>query len=235
MKISIVGIHYIHQIMNLNKEKLDLNNQIEDFSESFDDTLIKLAHNLHNNNLDVSLIANFSPAPAYMMALSALEKEGIKVYPDLQDDMAYHLSINTLENAILFDPNLKLDLAGFQFEIIKKSDYILTNQGNFEMLSYINEHSKENIIVYDCLPVYRALPFIQGVALVNKPKDFDQNVDSLMQGGLSWIAYGLSDKVVFKTLKHQISLNFKNVDAFLSEFLSLKENEIVAWLTKNKC
>ena len=234
MKISIVGTHYIHQIMSLNKEKLDLYNHIENFEESFDDTLVQLAKKLHTDKLDISLIANFSPTPKYMMALSQLEKSGIKVYPDLQDDIVYHLTIKTLGNVIEFDPNLKLDLANFQYNTIKEADFIITNRGSFKMLGFLSPYSHENIIVYDTLPVFRALPFIQGVCLKSKPENLDSNIDSLMQGGLSWIGYGENDYTVFRTLKHQIKLQFKNIDSFLSEFLMLKEDEIVPWLAKNK-
>lgn len=234
MKISIVGLQHIHHYITLNKDKLDSENEIESFKESFDKTLIDLSINMHQAGLNPCLIANFSPHPQYMLNLSRLEKMNIEVLPDLKDDVSYHTSIKTHKETFTLKPNTKLEMANFQYKRLQESDYALTNFDTFETLSFLSEYKKDKIIVYDSLPVYRALAFVQGIVLKKAPKNFELTTKSLMQSGVSWLAILHNDVVYFITLKHRIKLDFNSVDKFLAEFLVLKDNEVIPWIEKHR-
>lgn len=232
MKLSIVGLHHIHHTLTLNKDKLDLNNAVDHFEEKFDRTLINLTLNMHQLGVEPTLIANFSPHPKFMMPLSYLEKKGITVLPDLKDDVSYFKTIHTYKNTITFAPKTKLEMANFQHEALKASRAIITNFTSFEMLSQFSEYKKDHIIIYDEIPIYRALAFVQGIVLKEAPENLELTTKSLMQSGLSWLAILIDDYIYFRTLKHRIKLNFDNVDIFLAEFLKLDDGEVVSWISK---
>ena len=234
MKISIVGLHHLHQSVIVNKQKLELENEIHALTEHLDRSLIDLSLALFDRGVQASLIANFSPHPKYMLALSRLEKKGIDVLPDLKDELSYDLKIHTQDNVIHFKPNTKLELANFQFKRLQESKYIITNFDSFDMLSFLSEYNQERIIVYDALPSYRALAFVQGIVFKNAPDNFELSTKSLMQSGLSWLAIQQDGYVYFRTLKHRIKLGFESVDDFLAAFIKLDEKDIVSWINQNR-
>ncbi len=233
MKITVVGIHYIHQSIVVDKQKLSFDNQVEKYVERFEKTLINLSTKLHQKGLDTALIANFSPHPKQMMALSRLEKDGVEVLPELKDEIEYYFKVHTHDNVINFKPSTKLELANFQYNRIINSRYVLTNFDTFEMLNFLNINNKNNIIAYNVLPAYRALAFVQGIVLKQPPSNFEKSTKSLMQSGLGWIAIEDESFVHFITLKHHFKLNFKDVDEFLIEFLPIPNNQLVAWLNEH--
>ncbi|HZJ86698.1 MAG TPA: hypothetical protein VFC75_00605 [Erysipelothrix sp.] len=233
MKITVVGIHHIHQSILVNEKKLSLDNQVDKFVERFDKTLVGISEKLHALGLNTTLIANFSPHPKLMMALSRLEKIGVEVLPDLKDDIEYHLKVHTEECVINFTPSTKLELANFQYKRIQASRYVITNFDTFETLSFLSEWSNQNIIAYDVLPTYRALAFVQGIVLKQPPTNFEKSTKSLMQSGLNWLAIQDEGFIHFITLKHRLQLNFKDVDVFLAEFMKQNDDELVAWINQH--
>lgn len=228
MSIVIIGTQYIHQTIFLDKARLDLSNQIEAVVETFDRGLIDLTVAFHDHGLTVNLIANFSSSPKYMLPLSQLETKGIAVFPVLQEETPMHITLQTNTNKIKFKPQQELDLQDYHLDILRQSDYIISNIATYDMLKIINEHSSQNIILYDVLPSYDAMALVQGIVFKEKP----DNYGNLMQNGLSWICYPTDSGIIFKTFKHAITLSFNNIDEMLMDFISVKD--IPAWLMKHK-
>ncbi|NLW15389.1 MAG: hypothetical protein GX038_03920 [Erysipelothrix sp.] len=230
MKVSIIGLHHISQTIVLDQEQLSLNNNISSFKESLDNTLIDLSLHLQAQGLETTLIANFSPAPAFMMPLSKLEKHGISVLPDLKDEISYELTVRTLKNDIEFHPQTTLDLATFQHYALERSDAIITTLKSYDAIANLNNYNNGSIISYNTIPSYRALTFIKGLVLKEMPDDGEKSLHNLILGGLGWIAVIQDNTVVFKTLKHQFRLDYTCIDMFLSDFLLIKDHELVNWL-----
>lgn len=228
MSIVIIGTHFIHQTIFLDKARLDLSNQIEDVVESFDSPLLYLTETFNEHGLETHLIANFSSSPKYMLPLSRLEVKNIKVYPDLQDETPMHITLQTNKNKIEIEPKPQLNIQDYQLKILEAADYIISNLTSFEMLKLISAHASQNIILYDTLPAYDAMGFVQGIVFKEKP----DNYGNLVQNGLSWICFPTERGIIFKTSKHAITLDFNSVDDMLMDFITVKD--IPAWLIKHK-
>lgn len=230
MKVTIIGIHHINQTVYLEKEHLERSNKISQSEEKLDPSLIKLALKFNEAKIDTSLIANFSSHPLFMVPLSLLEKRGITVLPDLKDELNYKQVIKTFKNDLEFTPEINLDLQAFHHEQLRESDVIITNEDSLDVISYITNFGKNKIIVYNNIPGYRALKHIEGIAVKEEPENLDLHLESMMKSGLSWMAYEKYNSVYFLTLRHKIRLDYKNIEDFLVDFVSLDKKDIGLWI-----
>ena len=235
MKLAIVGTHHVTQTLTINEEELKNDNRVSKYELIHDDTLINLALQAKENHHDVSLFANFNVAPLSIAALHKVEKKGIQVFPDLQDNNHQKLIIKTLNDTFVFNDGAPLRLTKDHMEVFSNSSYIITNIDDFGLLSTIANRSDAKIIVLNTFPMYRALSFVEGLVLSTPPINEKETVESLINSGLSWIAIQDGNTIRFRTLKNLFELSIDSIDDFVSQFLNAMEsNDLVNWLNSNK-
>lgn len=235
MKVSIVGIHNLKQTLHVSSINADVNNEIKNFELKFDELLSNIASFLTEHGHDVSLVANFSSAPMSIMALNKLESIGVSVYPDLQNEITYDLTLKTDSETYQFKDQTKLTLSNFQIEEIRQSDYLITNLDSYDTLANFHNYKVDKVIVINTIPMFRALNFVEGIVLDSTPENKEETITSLMQSGLSWLAIFNGDHIEFHTLKHSYKLNFDSHQAFLDQFLkALEAKALITWLEANQ-
>lgn len=235
MKVSIVGVHNLKQTIHVSSIDTNRNNEINNFELKFDESLTHLASFLKEQGHEVSLIANFSSAPMSIMALNELESNGVSVYPDLQNEITYDLTLKTDKDTYIFKDQTKLSLSNFQTEKIKQSEYLITNLDSYDILADFHNYKVDKVIVINTIPMFRALNFVEGIVLDSTPENKEETITSLMQSGLSWMAIFNGEHIEFHTLKHSYKLNFDSYHAFLDQFLkALEAKALITWLEANQ-
>lgn len=232
MKISIIGLHYVIQTLTLKNDIIDTNNQVIDYNLKHDNTLIDLALELKQAEHDIDLRANFNASSLSMRALKKLEEANITVYPDLQNHNHQSIHIKTSTKLQTYSDATALNLINPQE--LESTDFIISNNDDLDLISTIKSHTDAKITVLDKLPAFRTLSFIDSL-IFDTLNVSDDQIDTLLQNGISWIASVHHDHITFRTLKTTFELNICNTNQFINEFLTaLVEHDLIQWLDSKK-
>ena len=232
MKISIIGLHHVIQTLTLKDDTLGINNPVIDYNLKHDDTLINLALTLKEGGHTVDMRANFNASSLSMRALKKLEEANIVVYPDLQDHN--HQTIHIKSNNVFHTFNDATPLHLINPQALETTDYIIANSDDHDLLSTITSNTNAKIIILDKLPPFRSQNFVDAL-IFDTLNVSDEQIDSLLKNGISWVATIHHDHIIFRTLKSTYKLNLNQRDAFINAFLSSLENHtLIQWLDSKK-